>query len=64
MIDVGDSEVVQESTRETLFKGRYFVSGRDIGSGSSIAKRFKDPAFKGNGKTTNHLCIVLVTLYT
>ena len=37
-----DSEVVQESTRESLFKDRYFVSGRGIGSG--IDKQFKDPA--------------------
>ncbi len=35
-----DSEVVQESPRESLFKDRYFVSG--IGSG--IAKRSKDLA--------------------
>ena len=42
MIDVGDSEVVQESPRESLFKGRYFVSGTSIG----IAKRFKDPAME------------------
>ncbi len=32
-----DSEVVQESPRESLFKDRYFVSRR------GIAKRFKDP---------------------
>ena len=44
MIDTGDSEVVQESPRESLFIGRYFVSGRGIVSGSGIAKRFKDPA--------------------
>ena len=37
-----DSEVVQESPRESLFKDCYFVSGCGIGSG--IAKRFKDPA--------------------
>ena len=37
-----DSEVVQESPRESLFKVRYFVNGRDIG----IAKQFKDPALK------------------
>ncbi len=36
MLDAGDSEVVQESPRESLLKDRYFVSG--------IAKRFKDPA--------------------
>ena len=40
MIDAGDSLVVQESPRESLFKDRYFVSR--IGNG--IAKRFKDPA--------------------
>ena len=40
MINASDSEVVQESPRESLFKDRYFVSG--IGSG--IAKRFKDSA--------------------
>ena len=40
MIDAGESQVVQESPRESLFKDHYFVSG--IGSG--IAKRFKDPA--------------------
>jgi len=34
MIDASDSEVVQESPRESLFKDCYFVSG--IGSG--IAK--------------------------
>jgi len=44
MIDARDSEVVQESPRESLFKDRYFVSGRGIGSGSGIAKLFKDPA--------------------
>ena len=44
MIDAGDPQVVQESPRESLFKYRYFVSGRDIGSGSGIAKRIKDPA--------------------
>ncbi len=38
MIDAGDSLVVQESTRESLFKDRYSVSC--IG----IAKRFKDSA--------------------
>ena len=36
--------MVQESPRESLFKDRYFMSGRGIGSGSGIAKRFKDPA--------------------
>ncbi len=40
MIDAGDSQVVQESPRESLFKDCYFVSG--IGSG--IAEEFKDPA--------------------
>ena len=40
MIDAGDSQVVQESPRQSLFKDRYNVSGRGIGSG--IAKRFKD----------------------
>ncbi len=44
MIDAGDSEVIQESPRESLFKDCYFVSGRDIGSGSGITKRFKDQA--------------------
>ena len=44
MIDAGDPEVVQESPRESLFKDRYFVSRRGIGSGRGIAKRFKDPA--------------------
>ena len=44
MIDTGDSEVVQESPRESLFKDRYFVSGRGIGSGNGIAKRFIDSA--------------------
>ena len=44
MIDAGDSEVVQESPRESLFKDRYLVSERGIGSGSGMAKRFKDPA--------------------
>ena len=44
MIDAGDSLVVQESTRESLFKDRYFVKGSGIGSVSGIAKRFKDPA--------------------
>ncbi len=44
MIDTGDSQVVQESPRESLFKDRYFVIERDIGSGSGIAKRFTDPA--------------------
>ena len=38
MIDAGDSQVVQESSRESLFKDRYFVSGIDA------TKRFKDPA--------------------
>ena len=38
MIDSGDSEVFQESPRESLFKDSYFVSGR------GIVKRFKDPA--------------------
>ena len=42
--DARDSQVVQESPRESLFKDRYFVSGRGIGSGSGIAKRLKDPA--------------------
>ncbi len=42
MIDAGDSEVVQESPRESLFKDLYFVSG--IGSGRGIAIRFEDPA--------------------
>ncbi len=40
MFDASDSEVVQESLLN--FKDRYFLSG--IGSGSGIAKRFKDPA--------------------
>ena len=44
MVDAGDSEVVQESPRESLCKDRYFVSGRDIASGSGIAKWFKDRA--------------------
>ena len=44
MIDASDSLVVQESPRELLFKDRYFVSGRGIGRGSGIVKRFKDPA--------------------
>ena len=35
-----DSEVVQESPNESLFKDYYFVSGRGIG----IAKRLKNPA--------------------
>ncbi len=41
-----DSEVVQESPRESLFKDRYFVRGIGISSGigSCIAKWFKDPA--------------------
>ena len=44
MIDAGDSLIVEESPSESLFKERYFVSGRGIRSGSGIAKRFKDPA--------------------
>ena len=39
-----ESVVVQESPRESLIKDSYFVSGRGIGSGSGIVKRFKDPA--------------------
>ena len=39
-----DSEVVQESPRESLFKDRYFVTGIGSGIGSGIAKRFKAPA--------------------
>ncbi len=34
MIDSGDSQVVQESPRESLFKDHYFESGRGIGSGN------------------------------
>ncbi len=50
MINASDSEVVQESPRESLVKDSYFVSG--IGSG--IAKRFKDPVLftKSTRKTT------------
>ena len=44
MIDAGDSLVVQESPRESLFKDHYFVSGIYSGIGSGIAKQFKDPA--------------------
>ena len=36
-----DSEVVQESPRESLFKDSYFVSGRGIDISSGIAERFK-----------------------
>ncbi len=43
-----DSKVVQESTSESLFKDRYFVRGRGIGSGSGIATRFKDPTLVPN----------------
>ncbi len=52
MIDAGDSLVVQESLRESLFKGRYFVSGL----GSGIVKRFKDPALKSlaSNEFNNH----------
>ena len=38
LIDAGDSQVVKESPRESLFKDRYFVSGIDA------ATRFKDSA--------------------
>ncbi len=39
-----DSEVVQESHRESLFRYRFFVSSCGIDSGSCIGKRFKDTA--------------------
>ncbi len=48
MIDASDSEVVQESSGESLFKDRYFVSRCGIDNGSGIAKRFKDPADVSN----------------
>ncbi len=48
MIDAGDSQMILKWSKnhpgELLFKDRNFVSGRGIGSGSGIAKRFKDPA--------------------
>ncbi len=36
MIDAGDSQVVQKSPRESLFKDCYFVSGINSGIGISI----------------------------
>ena len=45
MIDAGDSKLSREALRESLFKDRYFESGRGINSGSGIAKQFKDPAW-------------------
>ncbi len=48
---LNDSEVVQESPRQSLFKDCYFVSGRGIG----IAKRFKDPALLGYTRYQSNL---------
>ncbi len=48
MIDAGDTQVIQESFRESVFKDHYFVSGIEAGIGSCIAKRFKDQAPKSN----------------
>ncbi len=63
MIDPGDSLVVQESPRESLFKVRYFVSGCCIGSGSGITKRLKDQALeKETGKKKDHSNIALDTI--
>ena len=61
MIDAGDSEVVQESPRESLFKDRYFVSWRGIGS--RIAKRFKDPAQDKVIVSSGLRLLILVTTY-
>ena len=62
MIDAGDSQVVQKSPREALFKDRYFVSGR----GSGIAKRFKNPAQikkRKDFKRTTSLLEELILIY-
>ena len=62
MNDAGDSQVVQESPRESLFKDRYFVSGCCIGSGSGIAKRFKDLAQVYNFNTINDILNITLNL--
>ena len=51
---VGVSKVFPKPPMETLFKDRYFVSDSCIGSGSGIAKWFKDPALVYNLKNKNN----------
>ncbi len=48
MKPVGVFHVFPRPPIKTLFKDRYFVNGSEIGSGSGIAKLFKDPALLKN----------------
>ncbi len=62
MIDADDPLAVQESPRESLLKDSYFVSGRVIGIGSGIAKRFKDPALLFWNKGHIDFCFIFLPI--